>query len=551
MAQAQSRIAVHNNQLKAMPLHSSIEPASSDFARNSDAMRALVAELRDKLDLVAGGGGDASRARHTARGKMLARERVDLLLDPGTAFLELSPLAAHGLYGGDVHSASIVTGVGRIAGRECVIVANDATIKGGTYYPMTVKKHLRAQDIARQNNLPCVYMVDSGGAFLPMQDEIFPDERHFGRIFYNQAQMSAQGIPQIAIVMGSCTAGGAYVPAMSDESIIVRNQGTIFLGGPPLVKAATGEVVTAEELGGADVHSRQSGVTDHYAQNDAHAIGIARRIVATLKPPVRPALNMGEVREPLFAAEEIYGVVPVDGRKPFDVRDVIARVVDGSEFDEFKKLYGPTLICGFAHIWGYPVGIIANNGILFSESSLKGAHFIELCCQRNIPLVFLQNITGFMVGKKYEAGGIARDGAKLVTAVATAGVPKFTVVIGGSYGAGNYGMCGRAYAPRFLWMWPNARISVMGGEQASMVLAQVRRDNIEAKSESWPAEEEEAFRAPIRAQYESQGNPYYATARLWDDGVIDPADTRLVLGLGLSAAANAPIEPTRFGLFRM
>lgn len=534
-----------------MPLHSSIDPSSSDFARNSEAMRALVADLREKLSQVAGGGGGASRERHTARGKMLARERVDLLVDPGTSFLELSPLAAHGLYGGDVHSASIVTGVGRIAGRECVIVANDATIKGGTYYPMTVKKHLRAQDIARQNNLPCVYMVDSGGAFLPLQDEIFPDERHFGRIFYNQAQMSSQGIPQIAIVMGSCTAGGAYVPAMSDESIIVRNQGTIFLGGPPLVKAATGEVVSAEELGGADVHSRQSGVTDHYAQNDAHAIGIARRIVGTLKPSTRSNLNMHPPRDPLFAAEEIYGVVPVDGRKPFDVRDIIARVVDGSEFDEFKKLYGTTLVCGFAHIWGYPVGIIANNGILFSESSLKGAHFIELCCQRGIPLVFLQNITGFMVGKKYEAGGIARDGAKLVTAVATASVPKFTVVIGGSYGAGNYGMCGRAYAPRFLWMWPNARISVMGGEQASMVLSQVRRDNIEAKGDSWSKEEEDKFREPIRAQYESQGHPYYATARLWDDGVIDPADTRLVLGLGLSAASNAPIEPTKFGLFRM
>jgi 3-methylcrotonyl-CoA carboxylase beta subunit len=535
-----------------MPLHSSIDPTSSDFVRNAEAMRALVTELRGKLSLVAGGGGEASRARHLSRGKLLARQRVDLLLDAGMAFLELSPLAAHGLYGGDVHSASIITGVGRIAGRECVIVANDATIKGGTYYPMTVKKHLRAQDIARQNNLACIYMVDSGGAFLPMQDEIFPDERHFGRIFYNQAQMSALGIPQIAIVMGSCTAGGAYVPAMSDESIIVRNQGTIFLGGPPLVKAATGEVVTAEELGGADVHSRQSGVADHYAQNDAHAIGIARRIVATLKPPIaRSALNMGEVREPLFSAEEIYGVVPVDGRKPFDVRDIIARIVDGSDFDEFKKLYGQTLVCGFAHIWGYPVGIIANNGILFSESSLKGAHFIELCCQRQIPLVFLQNITGFMVGRKYEAGGIARDGAKLVTAVATAGVPKFTVVIGGSYGAGNYGMCGRAYGPRFLWMWPNARISVMGGEQASMVLSQVRRDNIEAKGESWSAAEEETFRKPIREQYESQGNPYYATARLWDDGVIDPADTRLVLGLGLSAAANAPIQPTRFGLFRM
>jgi 3-methylcrotonyl-CoA carboxylase beta subunit len=545
-------IAAHHISQKTMPLHSALDPSSSDFASNAEAMRGLVAELREKLAVVAGGGGKASRARHTSRGKMLARQRVDLLLDPGTAFLELSPLAAHGLYGGDVHSASIITGVGRISGRECVVVANDATIKGGTYYPMTVKKHLRAQDVARQNNLPCVYMVDSGGAFLPMQDEIFPDERHFGRIFFNQAQMSAQSVPQIAIVMGSCTAGGAYVPAMSDESIIVRNQGTIFLGGPPLVKAATGEVVTAEELGGADVHSRQSGVTDHYAQNDAHAIGIARRIVATLKPPgARATLNMKGVREPVYGAEEIYGVVPVDGRKPFDVRDIIARLVDGSEFDEFKKLYGQTLVCGFAHIWGYPVGIIANNGILFSESSLKGAHFIELCCQRQIPLVFLQNITGFMVGRKYEAGGIARDGAKLVTAVATAGVPKFTVVIGGSYGAGNYGMCGRAYSPRFLWMWPNARISVMGGEQASMVLSQVRRDNIEGKGESWPADEEEEFRAPIRAQYESQGNPYYATARLWDDGVIDPADTRLVLGLGLSAASNAPIEPTRFGLFRM
>lgn len=534
-----------------MPLHSSIDTSSQDFARNSEAMRGLVADLREKLSQVAGGGGEVSRNRHTARGKMLARERVDLLVDPGTAFMELSPLAAYGLYGGDVHSASVVTGVGRIAGRECVIVANDATIKGGTYYPMTVKKHLRAQDVARQNNLPCVYMVDSGGAFLPLQDEIFPDERHFGRIFYNQAQMSSQGIPQIAIVMGSCTAGGAYVPAMSDESIIVRNQGTIFLGGPPLVKAATGEVVTAEELGGADVHSRQSGVTDHYAQNDAHAIGIARRIVGTLKPSARPNLNMHPPRDPLFAAEEIYGVVPVDGRKPFDVRDIIARIVDGSEFDEFKKLYGTTLVCGFAHVWGFPVGIIANNGILFSESSLKGAHFIELCCQRGIPLVFLQNITGFMVGKKYEAGGIARDGAKLVTAVATASVPKFTVVIGGSYGAGNYGMCGRAYSPRFLWMWPNARISVMGGEQASMVLSQVRRDNIEAKGDSWSKDEEETFRSPIRAQYESQGHPYYATARLWDDGVIDPADTRLVLGLGLSAASNAPIEPTKFGLFRM
>jgi 3-methylcrotonyl-CoA carboxylase beta subunit len=534
-----------------MQIRSSIDTSSPDFVRNSEAMRGLVAELHDKLSEVAGGGGEASRARHIERGKMLARQRVDLLVDPGTAFLELSPLAANGLYGGDVHSASVITGIGRIAGRECVVVANDATIKGGTYYPLTVKKHLRAQDIARQNNLPCVYMVDSGGAFLPMQDEIFPDERHFGRIFYNQAQMSAQGIPQIAIVMGSCTAGGAYVPAMSDESIIVRNQGTIFLGGPPLVKAATGEVVTAEELGGADVHARQSGVADHYAHNDAHAIGIARRIVGTLKQPQPVSLNMRPPREPIYPAEELYGVVSADGRKPFDIRDIIARLVDASECDEFKALYGQTLVCGFAHIWGYPVGIVANNGILFSESSLKGAHFIELCCQRQIPLVFLQNITGFMVGKKYEAGGIARDGAKLVTAVATASVPKFTVVVGGSYGAGNYGMCGRAYSPRFLWLWPNARISVMGGEQASMVLSQVRRDNIEARGETWSAEEEERFRAPIRAQYESQGSPYYATARLWDDGVIDPADTRLVLGLGLSAAANGPVEPTKFGLFRM
>src|SRR6201989_472149 len=534
-----------------MPLHSTLDPASSDFARNVEAMRALVAELREKLDQVAGGGGETSRIRHTSRGKMLARERVDLLIDPGTAFLELSPLAAHDLYGGDVPSASIVTGVGRISGRDCVIVANDATVKGGTYSPMTVKKHLRAQDIARDTHLPCISLVDSGGAFLPLQDEIFPDERHFGRIFYNQARMSALRIPQIAIVMGSCTAGGAYVPAMSDQSIIVRNQGTIFLGGPPLVKAATGEEVSAEELGGADVHSRQSGVTDYYAMNDGHAVGIARSIIATLQPPARAALNMREPREPLFAPEDIYGVVSADGRKPFDVHDIIARLVDGSEFDEFKKLYGQTLICGFAHIWGFPVGIIANNGILFSESSLKGAHFIELCCQRNIPLVFLKNITGFMVGKKYEAGGIARDGAKLVTAVATAGVPKFTVVIGGSYGAGNYGMSGRAYSPRFLWMWPNARISVMGGEQAASVLATVRRDGMEAKGESWAAEEEDRFRAPIRAQYENQGSPYYATARLWDDGVIDPADTRLVLGLGLSAALNAPMEPTKFGLFRM
>ncbi len=550
MAQRPPRAADKPAVRETMPLHSTVDPASPDFAQNAQAMRGLVDDLRQRLAEVSEGGGEASRARHVSRGKMLARDRVDLLVDPGTAFLELSPLAGFGLYGGDVHSASIVTGIGRVSGRECMIVANDATIKGGTYYPMTVKKHLRAQDIARQNRLPCIYMVDSGGAFLPQQDDIFPDERHFGRIFYNQAQMSAEGIPQIAIVMGSCTAGGAYVPAMSDESIIVRNQGTIFLGGPPLVKAATGEIVSAEELGGADVHSRQSGVTDHYAQNDAHAIGIARSIVANFNPPER-AQGRRAPREPLYPAEEIYGIVPSDGRKPFDVRDIIARLVDGSEFDEFKKLYGQTLVCGFAHIWGYPVGIVANNGILFSESSLKGAHFIELCCQRKIPLLFLQNITGFMVGKKYEAGGIARDGAKLVTAVATAGVPKFTVVIGGSHGAGNYGMCGRAYSPRFMWMWPNARISVMGGEQAAIVLSTLRRDAIEGKGGTWSAEEENEFRAPIRGQYEKQGHPYYATARLWDDGVIDPADTRLVLGLGLSAAANQPVGDTRFGLFRM
>ncbi|MCC0056595.1 MAG: methylcrotonoyl-CoA carboxylase [Rhodobiaceae bacterium] len=532
-------------------LSNNIDARSAEFAANAEAMGKVVADLREKLATASLGGAEEMRARHVARGKMLARERIDMLLDPGTPFLEFSPLAAHGLYGGDIVAASIVSGIGRISGRECVVVANDATIKGGTYYPMTVKKHLRAQDIALQNRLPCVYLVDSGGAFLPQQDEIFPDERHFGRIFYNQAQLSAAGIPQIAVVMGSCTAGGAYVPAMCDESIIVRNQGTIFLGGPPLVKAATGEVVTAEELGGADVHSRESGVTDHYATSDAHALGIARRIVANLNMPERRTRGIVEPRSPLYAQQELYGIVPADARKPYDVRDVIARIVDASEFDEFKQLYGPTLVCGFAHIWGHPVGILGNNGILFSESAVKGAHFIELCSQRNIPLVFLQNITGFMVGRKYEAGGIAKDGAKLVTAVSTTSVPKYTVVIGGSYGAGNYGMCGRAYAPRFLWMWPNARISVMGGEQASTVLSLLRREGIEAKGGSWSAEEEEAFRAPIRDQYETQGHPYYATARLWDDGVIDPADTRRVLGLALAAGTNAPIEPTRFGVFRM
>ena len=533
-------------------LRSTIDPHGRELAQNAAAMQALVADLREKLAAAIQGGSEEARARHVARGKLLARERVNLLIDPGTPFLELSPLAAYGLYGGDVHSASIITGIGRISNRECMIVANDATIKGGTYYPMTVKKHLRAQDIARENHLPCVYLVDSGGAFLPLQDEIFPDERHFGRIFYNQARMSALRIPQIAAVMGSCTAGGAYVPAMSDESIIVRNEGTIFLGGPPLVKAATGEEVSAEELGGAEVHSRQSGVTDYYATSDQHAIGIARRIIANLNR-VRPTyLELREPREPLYPAKDLYGIVPADPRTPYDVRDVIARIVDASELDEFKALYGTTLVCGFAHIHGFPVAILANNGILFSESALKGAHFIELASQRNIPLLFLQNITGFMVGRKYEAGGIAKDGAKMVTAVATSNVPKYTVIIGGSYGAGNYGMCGRAYGPRFLWMWPNARISVMGGEQAASVLGLLRQEATEAKGGAWSAADDEAFKAPIRAQYEEQGHPYYATARIWDDGIIDPADTRMVLGLALAAGLNAPApEPTRFGIFRM
>jgi 3-methylcrotonyl-CoA carboxylase beta subunit len=529
-----------------------LDTESREFGDNAEAMKGLVADLRAQLDIAMQGGSEEARARHVTRGKLLARERINLLLDPGTPFLELSALAAHGMYGGDVHAASLITGIGRVSGRECVIIANDATIKGGTYYPMTVKKHLRAQEIARENHLPCVYMVDSGGAFLPLQDEIFPDERHFGRIFYNQARMSAAGIPQIAIVMGSCTAGGAYVPAMSDQSIIVRNQGTIFLGGPPLVKAATGEEVSAEDLGGADVHSRQSGVTDYYAIDDSHAIGIARRIIANLNQVKRSYLEVRTARDPLFPAEELYGIVPADPRTPYDVRDVIARLVDGSEFQEFKELYGQTLICGFAHIHGFPVGILANNGILFSESALKGTHFIELASQRNIPLVFLQNITGFMVGRKYEAGGIAKDGAKLVTAVATTNVPKYTVIIGGSYGAGNYGMCGRAYGPRFVWMWPNARISVMGGEQAASVLGLLRQEAVEAKGGTWSAADDEAFKAPIREQYEKQGHPYYATARLWDDGVIDPADTRMVLSLALAAGLNAPPpEPTRFGIFRM
>ncbi len=469
----------------------------------------------------------------------------------GAPFLELSQLAAYGMYGGDVASAGLVTGIGRVSGRECMLVANDATVKGGSYFPISVKKHLRAQEIAAQNRLPCIYLVDSGGANLPTQDEVFPDRDHFGRIFFNQANLSAAGIPQISVVMGSCTAGGAYVPAMSDESVIVRKQGTIFLAGPPLVKAATGEVVTAEELGGADVHSRTSGVTDHYATDDAHALRIARRIVGALNSVKRPQLALRPPSEPLHDPSEIHGVVPTDARKPYDVREVIARMVDGSELDEFKRLYGTTLVCGFAHVYGYPVGIVANNGILFSESALKGAHFIQLCAQRGIPLVFLQNVTGFMVGSKYEAGGIAKDGAKMVTAVACAKVPKFTFILGGSFGAGNYGMCGRAYSPRFLWMWPNARISVMGGEQAASVLAQVKRDAMEARGETWPREDEERFKAPIREQYETQGHPYYASARLWDDGIIDPAETRNVLALGLSAALNAPIEPTTFGVFRM
>ncbi|NKB39228.1 MAG: methylcrotonoyl-CoA carboxylase [Gammaproteobacteria bacterium] len=532
-------------------IKSSINTRSDEFRQYDESMRVLVEDLRAKVSQVAVGGSDKARKKHLDRGKLLPRERIRNLLDPGTAFLELSQLAAWGMYDDEVPAAGILAGIGRVAGRECMIVANDATVKGGTYYPLTVKKHLRAQEIAEQNHLPCIYLVDSGGAFLPRQDEVFPDRDHFGRIFFNQANMSAKGIPQLAVVMGSCTAGGAYVPAMSDESIIVKNQGTIFLGGPPLVKAATGEVVSAEDLGGADVHSRTSGVTDHYAMNDMNALGLARSAVSHFNRPKNISLETREPVEPVYSSDEIYGLIPDDTRKPFDVREVIARIVDGSDFDEFKQLYGTTLVCGFAHIHGYPVGIVANNGILFSESALKGAHFIELCSQRNIPLVFLQNITGFMVGQKYESGGIAKDGAKLVTAVATTRVPKFTVIIGGSFGAGNYGMCGRAYSPRFLWMWPNARISVMGGEQAANVLAQVKRDNLEARGENWSEEDEAEFKQPVHEQYEQQGHPYYASARLWDDGVIDPADTRTVLGLGISAALNAPIEETRFGMFRM
>ena len=537
-------------------LQTQLNARSADFQANAAAMRTLVDDLNAKFARVEQGGGEAARAKHTARGKLLPRDRVNMLLDPGTPFLELSPLAALGMYpdrdGSDsAPGAGLVAGIGRVSGVDCMIVCNDATVKGGTYYPLTVKKHLRAQEIAQQNRLPCIYLVDSGGANLPNQDEVFPDRDHFGRIFFNQATMSAQGIAQIAVVMGSCTAGGAYVPAMSDEAIIVKNQGTIFLGGPPLVKAATGEVVTAEDLGGGDVHTRLSGVADHLAQNDMHALALARQAVKNLYKNKPLALMDHAPVAPKYAAEELYGVIPVDTRKPFDVREIIARIVDDSDFDEFKSRFGITLVCGFARIEGMAVGIIANNGILFSESAFKGTHFIELCCQRKIPLVFLQNITGFMVGRKYENEGIARNGAKMVTAVATAAVPKFTIIIGGSFGAGNYGMCGRAFSPRFLWMWPNARISVMGGEQAASVLATVRRDGIELKGGQWSAAEEEAFKAPIRQQYEVQGHPYFATARLWDDGIIDPADTRRVLALGLSASRNAPVDDTKFGLFRM
>ena len=532
-------------------LSSAVDPRSDAFQTNAAHNRALADQLRGRTAEAARGGPESARARHAGRGKLLPRDRVERLLDPGSPFLEIAPLAAFGLYDGEASGAGLITGVGRVSGREAMIVANDATVKGGAYFPLTVKKHLRAQEIALQNRLPCIYLVDSGGANLPHQAEVFPDRDHFGRIFFNQARMSAEAIAQIACVMGSCTAGGAYVPAMSDETVIVRGQGTIFLGGPPLVKAATGEVISAEELGGADTHARRSGVVDHVASSDEHALEIVRQIMARLNTTKRVELSLADPRPPAFDPQELYGVVPTDVRAPYDVHEVIARIVDGSDFDAFKPLYGATLVTGFARIWGYPVAILANNGVLFSESALKGAHFIQLACQRRIPLVFLQNISGFMVGGKYEAGGIAKDGAKLVTAVASAEVPKLTVLIGGSFGAGNYGMCGRAFGPRFLFSWPNSRISVMGGEQAASVLATIRRDGLEAKGETWPAEDEEAFKAPIRARYETEGDPYHATARLWDDGIIDPAQTRDVLGLALSAALNAPIPETRFGVFRM
>lgn len=532
-------------------LVSQINVGSQEFKDNQAAMDSLLEELYSRLNHIALGGDDKARARHLQHGKLLPRERLQQLLDPGSPFLEISQLAAYEVYPDEVPAAGVIAGIGRVSGIECLIIVNDATVKGGTYYPLTVKKHLRAQEIAITNHLPCIYLVDSGGAFLPLQDDVFPDREHFGRIFFNQAQMSAQNIPQIAVVMGSCTAGGAYVPAMADESIMVKNQATIFLGGPPLVKAATGEVISAEELGGADVHCRHSGVADHYAEDDAHALHLARVAVSNLNRKKPDTITRIESREPLYDCHELKGIVPADPRKPFDIREIIARLVDGSDFDEFKALFGTTLVCGFAHLYGYPIGIIANNGILFSESALKGSHFIELCCQRNIPLLFLQNITGFMVGSKYEASGIAKHGAKMVTAVANAQVPKFTVIVGGSFGAGNYAMCGRAYSPRFLWTWPNSRISVMGGEQAANVLAQINRDKFAKQNKEWPSAAEEQFKSQTRAQYEAQGNPYYASARLWDDGVIAPQDTRKILGLSLAAALNAPIEPTRFGVFRM
>jgi 3-methylcrotonyl-CoA carboxylase beta subunit len=532
-------------------LVSTADAGSAAFADNTASQRSLVAELRERLRTTALGGPDASRERHVARGKLLPRDRIDVLLDDGSPFLEVAPLAAEGLYDGDAPGAGVIAGIGLVHGRHVMVLSNDATVKGGTYYPLTVKKHLRAQEIALENRLPCTYLVDSGGAFLPKQDEVFPDREHFGRIFYNQARMSAAGVPQIACVMGSCTAGGAYVPAMSDETVIVRNQGTIFLGGPPLVKAAIGEIVTAEELGGGELHSRVSGVTDHLAENDAHALQIVRDIVSTLPLPRQPAWDVQESREPVVATDELYGVVPTDVQSRYDVHEVIARLVDGSELHEFKREYGSTLVTGFARLHGHPVGIVANNGVLFSESALKGAHFIELCDQRGIPLVFLQNISGFMVGKDFEAGGIAKNGAKMVTAVATTRVPKLTVVIGGSFGAGNYSMCGRAYSPRFLWMWPASRISVMGGAQASSVLATIRREQLEARGEDWSADDEAAFTAPIREQYETQGSPYYSTARLWDDGIIDPADTRRILGMALDVCSTVPLGDPGFGLFRM
>ncbi|NKQ11385.1 carboxyl transferase domain-containing protein [Pseudomonas sp. SST3] len=532
-------------------LNTQINTRSPEFTANRDAMLGQVESLRSLLGKISEGGGEKAQQRHVSRGKLLVLDRINALLDPGSAFLEVAPLAAYEVYGEDVAAAGLVAGIGRVEGVECMIIANDATVKGGSYYPLTVKKHLRAQAIAQQNRLPCLYLVDSGGANLPRQDEVFPDREHFGRIFFNQANMSAMGIPQIAVVMGSCTAGGAYVPAMADETIMVRNQATIFLAGPPLVKAATGEVVTAEDLGGADVHCKTSGVADHYAENDEHALAIARRCVANLNWKKLGQVETRQPRAPLYPAEELYGVIPAQSKQPYDVREVIARLVDGSEFDEFKALFGTTLVCGFATLHGYPIAILANNGILFAEAAQKGAHFIELACQRGIPLLFLQNITGFMVGQKYETGGIAKHGAKLVTAVACAQVPKFTVVIGGSFGAGNYGMCGRAYDPRFLWMWPNARIGVMGGEQAAGVLVQVKREQAERSGQTFSEQDEAQLKQPILEQYERQGHPYYSSARLWDDGVIDPAQTRDLLGLAISASLNAPIEPTRFGVFRM